>query len=106
MAILETAVRASNAYYLDSEFLDRLDVRLLEASPGDSGWDIFSLDYKINAPINTILTPEVIKGYLKVFNLLWRLKRIEHSINTSWIQAKSKKNDLYSMKDLRKDIHM
>lgn len=106
LGILETAVRASNAYYSDSEFLDRLDVKLLEASPGESGWDIFSLDYRVDAPINTIITPEIIKGYLKVFNLLWRLKRVEHSLNATWVQQTSRKNELYSMKDIRKDLHM
>lgn len=105
LGILETAVRASNAYYNDSQFLDRLDVKLLEASPGDNGWDIFSLDYKVDAPINTVLTPEVIQGYLRVFNLLWRLKRVEHALNSTWVQQTKKKNELYSLKDIRKDLH-
>lgn len=105
LGILETAVRASNAYYFDAEFLDRLDVRLLEASPGDTGWDIFSLDYKVDNPINTIITPEVIVGYLKVFNLLWKLKRVEHALNNTWVQQTSRKNELYSLKDIRKDLH-
>lgn len=105
LGILETAVRASNASYNDSNFLERLDVRLLEASPGDNGWDIFSLDYRVDSPISTIITPEIIKGYLKVFNLLWKLKRVEHSLNATWVQQNSRKNELYSMKDIRKDLH-
>jgi len=105
LGILETAVRASNAYYNDSQFLDRLDVKLLEASPGDNGWDIFSLDYKVDSPINTIITPEVIQGYLKVFNFLWRLKRVEHALNTTWVQQTSHKKELYTLKDIRKDLH-
>ena len=44
---LETAVRSSNAQYHDPEFLNRLDVKLLESSPGDHGWEIFSLDYRV-----------------------------------------------------------
>ena len=105
LGILETAVRASNAYYFDSELLDRLDVKLLEASPGDNGWDIFSLDYKVDAPINTILTPEIIQGYLKVFHLLWKLKRVEHTLNESWVQQNLKKNELYSLVEIRRDLH-
>jgi gamma-tubulin complex component 3 len=105
LGILETAVRASNAYLSDSEFLDRLDVRLLEASPGDNGWDIFSLDYKVDPPINTILTPETIQGYLKIFNLLWKLKRVEHALNATWIQQISEKNKLYSIVEIRSDLH-
>ena len=65
-SILTTAIRSSNAQYEDSEFLNRLDVKLLEANAGDSGWDIFSLDYSIDAPLNTIMTPMVMLGYLKL----------------------------------------
>jgi gamma-tubulin complex component 3 len=105
LGILETAVRASNAYYSDSEFLDRLDVKLLEASSGDNGWDIFSLNYKVDPPISTILTHETIQGYLKVFNLLWKLKRVEHALNTSWVQQTSYRNELFSLVEIRGDLH-
>lgn len=36
--LLETAIRSSNAQYHDPDFLTRLDVKLLESSPGDKGW--------------------------------------------------------------------
>ncbi len=52
--ILETAVRATNAQYDDADIIARLDVRLLEVSPGDIGWDVFSLDYKVDGPIRTV----------------------------------------------------
>ena len=52
--ILETAVRATNAQYDDVDILKRLDVRLLEVSPGDIGWDVFSLDYRVDGPIKTV----------------------------------------------------
>lgn len=54
--ILETAVRATNAQYDDVDILKRLDVRLLEVSPGDIGWDVFSLDYRVDGPIKTVST--------------------------------------------------
>ena len=41
MGFLETAIRSSNAQYQPKEFLNRLDIKLLEASPGDRGWEIF-----------------------------------------------------------------
>jgi gamma-tubulin complex component 3 len=52
--ILETAIRATNAQFDDSDILKRLDVRLLEVSPGDTGWDVFSLDYHVDGPISTV----------------------------------------------------
>ncbi len=39
--------RQTNAQYEEVDILERLDVRLLEIQPGDSGWDVFSLDYKV-----------------------------------------------------------
>lgn len=80
--ILETAVRATNAQFDNAEILKRLDVRLLEVtwprrfqeaaglvfsfsylfrsvwpqvSPGDTGWDVFSLDYHVDGPIATVM---------------------------------------------------
>ena len=34
--------------------LKRLDVMLLSVSPGDTGWDVFSLDYHTDGPIRTV----------------------------------------------------
>lgn len=47
LGYLETAVRSSNAQYHDPEFLNRLDIQLQEASPGEKGWEIFTLNYRI-----------------------------------------------------------
>nr|XP_020019365.1 gamma-tubulin complex component 3 isoform X2 [Castor canadensis]XP_020019366.1 gamma-tubulin complex component 3 isoform X2 [Castor canadensis] len=76
--ILETAVRATNAQFDSPETLRRLDVRLLEVSPGDTGWDVFSLDYHVDGPIATVFTRECMSHYLRAFNFLWRAKRMEY----------------------------
>ena len=66
--ILETAVRATNAQYDDVDILKRLDVRLLEVSPEDIGWDVFSLDYRVDGPIKTVSSTIVVDliFYLKI----------------------------------------
>lgn len=38
---LDTAIRSSNAQFHPSDFVQRLDVRLLEPTQGDRGWEIF-----------------------------------------------------------------
>ncbi|XP_065887804.1 gamma-tubulin complex component 3 homolog isoform X2 [Dysidea avara] len=81
---LEASVRATNAQYDDADILQRLDVRILELSPGDSGWDVFSLDYHVDGPISTVFTQEVMLQYLRVFNFLWRAKRMEHCLTNMW----------------------
>ena len=52
--ILESAIRATNTQFEDPDILERLDVRLLDVQPGDLGWDVFSLDYKVQGPIGKL----------------------------------------------------
>ncbi|KAJ3416035.1 Integrator complex subunit 11 [Chytridiales sp. JEL 0842] len=82
--ILESSIRSSNAVEEDPDIWKRLDVRLLEISPGDSGWDIFALDYHISGPLTTVLTSQVMHEYLKLFTFLWRLKRVEFALSSCW----------------------
>ncbi|KIV82706.1 hypothetical protein PV11_04795 [Exophiala sideris] len=80
---LEHAIRHSNAQYDDPEVLRRLDARMLELSTGEIGWDCFTLEYKISAPCDVVITQWANTQYLKIFNLLWRIKRVEFSLNTT-----------------------
>ncbi|CAM9091251.1 unnamed protein product, partial [Ectocarpus fasciculatus] len=53
--ILEGALRSCNAQYEPAYVLDKITVRLLEPSPGDTGWEIFSLDYAVDAPLTALI---------------------------------------------------
>ncbi|THD20020.1 Gamma-tubulin complex component [Fasciola hepatica] len=83
---LETAIRDTNAQYEQPEILQRLDVRLLDMSTDDTGWDVFSLDYHVDGPLATIFTDDCRLMYLRAFNFLWRAKRMEFSLSTLWKQ--------------------
>ena len=83
-ARLEHAVRSSNAQYDSQEVIRRLDARLLELSHGEIGWDVFSLEYKIDAPVDVVITPWANRKYLTVFNFLWRVKRVEFALSSTW----------------------
>jgi gamma-tubulin complex component 3 len=83
-AQLDHAVRGSNAQYEKADILKRLDARLLELSHGDIGWDVFTLDYKVDAPVDVVVTPWASKQYLVVFNFLWRIKRVEYALSSTW----------------------
>ena len=82
--LLETAIRGSNAQYDTDEVLHRLDAKILEASQGDIGWDVFALEYKVDPPLNVIITPWATRKYLTMFNFLWRVKRVEFSMGSTW----------------------
>ena len=83
-AQLEHAIRNSNAQYDSADVLRRLDARMLELSHGEIGWDVFTLEYRVDSPLDVIVTPWASKQYLKVFNFLWRVKRVEFALSTTW----------------------
>ncbi|KAI1362692.1 Spc97/Spc98 family protein [Xylaria arbuscula] len=83
-AQLEHAIRGSNAQYDSPEVLRRLDARMLQLSHGDIGWDCFTLEYKIDAPVDVVVSEWGNRQYLKVFNFLWRIKRVEFALLSTW----------------------
>ena len=85
-ASLETAIRGSNAQHDDPEILRRLDARILEFSTGDTGWDTFTLEYKLDSPVNTVLDNQAMVGYQTIFTHLWKIKRVELALNASWLR--------------------
>ncbi len=83
---LEAALRSSNAQFEQPDILNRVGVRLLEASGGEEGWEVFSLDYQVEAPISAIIHSKALDTYGRIFHLLWRIKRVEWSLAASWKQ--------------------
>jgi gamma-tubulin complex component 3 len=79
--LLDGALRSCNAQFEPPYVLERLGVRLLEPSPGDSGWEVFSLDYAIDPPLAAVIHAEAISKYRIAFHMLWRLKRVEWALS-------------------------
>lgn len=107
MGYLEQAVRSSNAQYHGAEFLNRLDIKLLEANAGDRGWEIFQLDYKLNdlSALSTIFSEEVMIVFQKINNFLWKLKRVEHALNQSWGLGVAYHNEFSKIKGMKNRFH-
>jgi len=101
MNIVHDALRTTNAKFLPKYVTDRVQVRLLSGeSSADTfwtdvgsndgekeGWDIFTLDYAIDAPLTAVVHPRAMDKYHLVFNLLFRLKKIEWMMNNTWRQS-------------------
>jgi len=102
---LDTAVRASNAHLDSGDVLERLDVRLLQASPGDSGWDVFVLDYHLDSPLNCVITADAMAKYYEIFTFLWRLKRVEYGLSSAWKQEKTTGRNARELKTVGKTLH-
>ena len=85
-AQLESAVRGSNAQYDPPDVRRRLDARLLEFQHGEIGWDCFQLEYKVDAPIDTVLDPNAMDDYSSMFTQLWKLKRVDNALSSNWMR--------------------
>ena len=42
------------------------------------------LQYSVTEPLATVLSDSAMASYLRVFRLLWSLKRVEHALATTW----------------------
>lgn len=83
-AALETAIRASNAQHDDADVLQRLDARSLEFQAGDTGWDTFALEYRVESPVSAVLDASAMAGYQILFNYLWKIRRTEVAVHVAW----------------------
>lgn len=105
--ILESAIRATNTQFEDPDILERLDVRLLDVQPGDTGWDVFSLDYKVGGPIGTVLgTNKTMTNYLMLFNTLWRGKRMEWLLSCVWTRGTALGKMARTLTELKPVLHV
>ncbi len=81
LGFLDSAIKASNAQYHDIDCLKKLNVKLLDSSMGDTGWDIFVMDYFIDSPLTCIFTKDLMQKYQTLFFFFWKIKRLEYTQN-------------------------
>lgn len=91
---LETAIRGSNAQFDDVDILRRLDARVLEFTGSETGWDTFTLEYRVDSPVNTVLDAGAMAEYQQIFQHLWRMKRVEGSLSASCVKLMGASNAL------------
>ncbi|KAJ1513769.1 Gamma-tubulin complex component 3 [Coelomomyces lativittatus] len=104
-SVLESALRTSNAQFDTPDILARLDVRLLQNSVGEDGWAVFSLDYHVDPPLNTVITRTAMQHYLKLFNFLWRMKRAESTLAKGRQSNMQLARSFHSLKDMQATFH-
>jgi gamma-tubulin complex component 3 len=115
LAIVEGALRSTNAKYLPQYVLDRLQVELVmdpddeayglfgpDRTPGAKNddrrtvWDIFMLDYQIPDPLLAIVHSAALDKYKMVFSLLFGLKKVEFMLNFTWRQSATLQHGLHT----------
>ena len=108
-AIVETALRNTNANGFPDNILGRLQVELLLA-PDDNVhfqfglplqkttndepaadqrtvWDIFLLEYKVPDPVLAVVHPEAMEQYKRMFLFLFGLRKVEFLLNLTWRES-------------------
>ena len=71
-----------------SELRERMDVRLHEAqNPKLTGWDVFTLDYKVDFPLDVILTPVAMGEHVRISHFLWSLRRVYFVTSDCWARV-------------------
>ncbi|KAH8387524.1 hypothetical protein KR093_007621, partial [Drosophila rubida] len=100
-AMLDAALRGTNAQYDDPEIINHLDVVVKTPYPGDCGWDVISLQYTVRGPLATMLEPAM-PTYKTLFKPLWRMKHMEFVLSTKiWKEQMGNAKALHA---LRKEI--
>lgn len=102
-AALETAIRGSNAQNDDEEVLRRLDARVLEFSGSETGWETFTLEYRVDSPVNTVLDATAMAEYQQIFLHLWKMKRVEMCLNASFAKMLAATNGLLRIRKKHQD---
>lgn len=95
--ILVESVNSSSIKNYDIGTKNRLDARILNLSHGNIGWQVFTLEYKIDdLPISSIINYKDSNiEYLKMFNFLWKLKQASFVLHLNYIESSNlKRNDL------------
>lgn len=104
-AILESAIRVTNAQYEDEDTLKRLNISFMSHSIGDMGWDVFSLVYIIDGPIGTIFQPTM-PQYQSLFGALWKAKRTEYVLANMRRQQLSMAKLFRKIRELKPVMHI
>ncbi|XVF75936.1 hypothetical protein PTKIN_Ptkin13bG0227300 [Pterospermum kingtungense] len=104
--IMESAIRSSNAQYDNPDILDRLRVKMMPPGSSDGGWDVFSLEYDARVPLDTVFTGFVMIRYLRIFNFLWKLRRVEHALIAAWKTMKPNCITSYAFTKLQRAVKL
>lgn len=69
---------------------NKLDARILQtyqpingirSKGGELGWEVFTLAYGVESPLDTVLDPKSLEDYSKMFKHLWSIKRVEFGLS-------------------------
>ena len=83
--------------------MDRLLAKKIDYGSGVEGWDCFNLQYSLEQlePMQTLLSPEIMMNYQKIFFFLWKIKQIQDITKNIWIMHS--RNESIQMRKARSE---
>lgn len=86
--LLINSISSSSVKNLPTQYLDRIDARILDLSHGTIGWDVFTLEYKISEILVDALLNyrNQLTEYLRLFNFLWGLRHFTFLLQQNFLQ--------------------
>ena len=70
------------------ELLDNFGVKFLEKSDGDSGWDVFCLEFRFPDVLRYIVTDKIELKLLRFNHYLLKVRRAYYKLNSVWLHQK------------------
>jgi len=92
MPLFDDEVRKANLHppgTQASDILGRLGIKLLEASPGDTGWDVVCADFQCPPLLQYLFPPELTLCLMRLWHHLFKLKRNLAKINEVWLTQRT-----------------
>lgn len=71
------------------EYLENLEIKLLEPSDGDIGWDIFYIDYNIPNILTYVINNKTKMKIIRLSTFLWKIRRCYYKLNDIWLEQKN-----------------
>lgn len=106
IAALDGALRSSSAAReLPPECIQRLCVRLEKAQPGDTGRDIFVLDYQPPLALMPVLSHRHMAAYRRLSGFLLRVRRARWTLTEDWSRHAGTARSLRNRPELRQALH-
>lgn len=86
----------SSLIRIDNSFLNTTGIKIYEKTPGDTGWDVFSLETQVNDTLRTIFDDEMELKTIRMSHFLLRIRRAFYRMNQIWLEQKQilKRDDL------------
>ena len=81
LALLDQTLRAVGG-------MEQVDCELRPGSSGESGWDVFSLNFHVSTAVKVIVNEAAMHRYQRLGGLLWRMARGEWVLREAWAIAK------------------